>query len=145
MESFCVVASLQKTITFNAFSENSFVCILTPDKRFRVKLSGRRRQLFRSLWIWICLTHAGISVELVFVTLSTKRDCNDDFGLTWLPHSKYSQAYWVWIRTCFFFLSLDAALEDTLTRYSKVKVITGGEDRPFRSGSWNATISFRHP
>ncbi len=33
----------------------------------------------------------------------------DDFGMTSLPPSRYSRAFWILIRTCFSFLPLDAA------------------------------------
>ncbi len=33
----------------------------------------------------------------------------DDFRLIWLPPSRYSRAFWILIRTCFYFLPPDAA------------------------------------
>ncbi len=49
-------------------------------------------------------------VSSAFVTSPTKRGCSgwafipcscNDFGLTWLPHSRYSWIYLMWIRTFF--------------------------------------------
>ncbi len=52
---------------------------------------------------------------------------DDDFGLTWLPHSRYSRVFWMWMPTCFFSLPLDAALE--------VRAAARGEGQPFRWGN----------
>ncbi len=49
------------------------------------------------------------------------------------------------IRSCFFSLPLDAALEDTPTKYSKVRATAEGEGQHFRWGLWNTGISSRLP
>ncbi len=67
-----------------------------------------------------------------------------DFGLTWFPYWRYSRAYWIWIRTCFFSLPLGSALEGTPTRYFKVRATTGGEGRPSQHQLFLAWQTSRH-
>ncbi len=67
----------------------------------------------------------------------------DDFGLTWLPPSRYSRTFRILIRTCFSSLPLDAAYEGTPTRHSKGRTTVKGESRQFRWGLWNTGKSSR--
>ncbi len=91
---------------------------------------------------------------VAFVIFSAKRNCGgwafipccvDDFGPTWLPHSRYPWVFWTWTKTCFFSHPLDKALEDTPTKHFKVSSTTGVEIQPFRRGLWNIGKGFRHP
>ncbi len=69
----------------------------------------------------------------------------DDFGPTWLPHSRYSRVFWMWILIFFSFLPLDTAQEGTPKRYSKVRATAEGEGWPFWWAMWNTGISPRLP
>ncbi len=53
--------------------------------------------------------------------------------------------FWILIRTCSSSVLLDAALDGTHTRYSKVRAIAEGEGRHSRWGLWNTGISSRLP
>ncbi len=51
----------------------------------------------------------------------------------------------MWIQTCFFPLQLNVAKVGTPSRYTKLRAIAGGEDRPFRRGLWNIGVISRLP
>ncbi len=91
---------------------------------------------------------------VALIVFSAKRNCGgwafilccvDDFGLTWLPHSRYPWIFWAWTKTCFFSHHLDKDLEGTPTKHFKVSSTAGVEVQHFGRGLWNTGKGFLHP